>query len=113
MINSFLVYKHNLRVFWNSIQVFFFFIGDVFGALVRRISSQISHIRNVLLTVFGFGAPPSASQKAGLIRDAFGLHKMIVVVTESGKVNRILLQQKIYALLNNFFFFISVIDIWH
>lgn len=59
----------------------------MFGALIRRISSQISHIRNVLLTVFGFGAPPSASQKAGLIRDAFGLHKMIVIVTESGKVN--------------------------
>lgn len=34
----------------------------------------------------GLGAPPSASQKAGLVRDAFGLHKMIVAVTASGKV---------------------------
>lgn len=34
----------------------------------------------------GLGPPPSATQKAGLVRDAFGLHKLIVVVTTSGKI---------------------------
>lgn len=34
----------------------------------------------------GLGPPLSATQKAGLVRDAFGLHKLIVVVTTSGKV---------------------------
>lgn len=43
-------------------------------------------VRNLVLTVMGLGQPPSASQKAGLVRDAFGLHKMMVIVTASGKV---------------------------
>lgn len=34
----------------------------------------------------GGGPAPSASQKAGLVRDDFGLHKMIVAVTKSGKL---------------------------
>lgn len=34
----------------------------------------------------GLGPPPSATQKAGLVRDAFGLHKIILIVTTSGKV---------------------------
>jgi len=58
----------------------------MFGAFTRRLLSQIHQIRNIVLAVFGLGAPPSASQKAGLVRDSFGLHKMIVVVTKSGKV---------------------------
>lgn len=36
--------------------------------------------------VLGLGAPPSFSQKAGLVRDDFGLHKMMVILTESGKM---------------------------
>lgn len=64
----------------------FTFTGDVIGALVRRIISQIMQVRNLVLTVMGLGQPPSASQKAGLVRDAFGLHKMMVIVTASGKV---------------------------
>lgn len=36
--------------------------------------------------VVGGGPAPSASQKAGLVRDDFGLHKMIVIVTKTGKV---------------------------
>lgn len=43
-------------------------------------------IKNLLLHVIGLGAPPSESEKYGLVRDDFGLHKMIVIVTESGKV---------------------------
>ncbi|XP_019562348.3 ER membrane protein complex subunit 1 isoform X2 [Aedes albopictus] len=60
--------------------------GDVFGALQRRITSQISHVKNLVLHVLGLGPAPSKAQKAGLVRDDFGLHKMLVVVTSSGKV---------------------------
>lgn len=34
----------------------------------------------------GLGAPPSYSQRAGLVRDDFGLHKMMVIMTKSGKL---------------------------
>lgn len=43
-------------------------------------------MRNLVLAVLGMGAPQSATQRAGLVRDSFGLHKMLVVATESGKV---------------------------
>lgn len=43
-------------------------------------------MKSVFLHVLGLGPAPSANQKAGLIRDAFGLHKMMVVLTKSGKV---------------------------
>lgn len=36
--------------------------------------------------MIGGGPAPSASQKAGLVRDDFGLHKIIVAVTKSGKL---------------------------
>lgn len=61
-------------------------LGNVLGSLYRRIHSQITHIRNVFLTVIGLGASPSDSEKAGLVRDSFGLHKMIVTITKSGKL---------------------------
>ncbi|XP_058813802.1 ER membrane protein complex subunit 1-like isoform X2 [Topomyia yanbarensis] len=60
--------------------------GDVFGALQRRITSQISHVKNLVLHVLGLGPAPSKAQKAGLVRDDFGLHKMLIVVTSSGKM---------------------------
>ncbi|XP_055615709.1 ER membrane protein complex subunit 1 isoform X2 [Toxorhynchites rutilus septentrionalis] len=60
--------------------------GDVFGALQRRIYNQISHVKNLALHVLGLGPAPSKAQKAGLVRDDFGLHKMIVVITKSGKI---------------------------
>lgn len=53
---------------------------------MRRITSQILQIKNLILNTIGLGAPPSASQKAGLVRDAFGLHKIIIAVTGLGKV---------------------------
>lgn len=62
------------------------FLGDVLGAMTRRFTSQYSQLKNLVLHVLGLGAPPSATQRAGLVRDDFGLHKMIVVVTASGKV---------------------------
>lgn len=60
--------------------------GDVIGACIRRISTQVLLIKNIFLTVLGLGTPPTATQKAGLIRDSFGLHKMIVAVTGKGKI---------------------------
>uniref|UniRef100_A0A8D8KS46 ER membrane protein complex subunit 1 n=1 Tax=Culex pipiens TaxID=7175 RepID=A0A8D8KS46_CULPI len=60
--------------------------GDVFGAMQRRISNQIAHVKNLVLHVLGLGPAPSKAQRAGLVRDDFGLHKMLVVVTASGKV---------------------------
>lgn len=46
----------------------------------------MAHLRNTVLAVLGMGASPSATQRAGLVRDAFGLHKMLVVLTASGKL---------------------------
>lgn len=43
-------------------------------------------VKNVVLHVLGLGAPPSFSQRAGLVRDDFGLHKMMVILTQSGKL---------------------------
>lgn len=60
--------------------------GDVIGALGRRLAGQVTHLRNTVLAVLGLGALPSATQQAGLVRDAFGLHKMLVILTASGKL---------------------------
>lgn len=61
--------------------------GDIFGTLFRRISNQILQIRNIILTVVGLdGHRPDQANDVDLTRDAFGLHKMIVAVTEHGKV---------------------------
>jgi ER membrane protein complex subunit 1 len=64
---------------------FGFFLGDIYGAFVRRFHAQFMQLKSLLLQVLGAGHP-SPSQQAGLVRDAFGLHKMIVAVTDSGKV---------------------------
>jgi hypothetical protein len=48
--------------------------------------SQYGTVKNVVLHVLGLGPPPSFSQRAGLVRDDFGLHKMMVIMTESGKL---------------------------
>lgn len=54
---------------------------------VHRLASQILQLRSLVLTILGLGEPPSAGQRAGLVRDEFGLHKMVVVVSSAGKVN--------------------------
>jgi hypothetical protein len=54
--------------------------------MYRRLHSQYSTIRNIVLHVLGLGPPPSFSQRAGLVRDDFGLHKMMVILTKSGKL---------------------------
>lgn len=54
---------------------------------LRRIMSQVLQVRSLLLTVLSLGeSTPSAGLLADLVRDQFGLHKMIVAVTSVGKV---------------------------
>ncbi|XP_054745972.1 ER membrane protein complex subunit 1 isoform X1 [Anastrepha obliqua] len=62
------------------------FESDITGALLRRIATQAMQMKSIFLHVIGLGQPPSDSQKAGLVRDSFGLHKMMVVLTRSGKI---------------------------
>lgn len=53
----------------------------------RRIMSQILQVRSLLLTILSLGeSTPSKGLLADLVRDQFGLHKMIVAVTSVGKV---------------------------
>lgn len=44
------------------------------------------HFKSLFIHVMGLGPKPSDTQKAGLVRDSFGLHKMLVILTKSGKV---------------------------
>uniref|UniRef100_A0A182QPM6 ER membrane protein complex subunit 1 n=1 Tax=Anopheles farauti TaxID=69004 RepID=A0A182QPM6_9DIPT len=60
--------------------------GDVLGAFQRRLTAQVAHVKNLILHILGVGPAPSKAQRAGLVRDDFGLHKMLIVVTASGKV---------------------------
>ena len=54
--------------------------------MYRRLHSQYGMVKNIVLHVLGLGPPPSFSQRAGLVRDDFGLHKMMVILTQSGKL---------------------------
>jgi hypothetical protein len=55
---------------------------------VRRLFSQIQQLRILVATVFGVIESPSETTgtKSNLVRDQFGLHKIIVAVTSAGKV---------------------------
>ena len=64
----------------------FAFPADIWNSLYRRLHSQYGTVKNIVLHVLGFGPPPSFSQRAGLVRDDFGLHKMMVIMTKSGKL---------------------------
>jgi hypothetical protein len=70
-------------------RLFLFFKAGFLGMFVHRLASQILQLRSLLLTIFGLGEPPSAGQRAGLVRDEFGLHKMIVAASSAGKVNQV------------------------
>ncbi|XP_023300115.2 ER membrane protein complex subunit 1 isoform X2 [Lucilia cuprina] len=59
---------------------------DIVSAFMHRLTSQMLHFKSVFLHVMGLGPKPSDTQKAGLVRDSFGLHKMLVILTKSGKV---------------------------
>ncbi|BFF89488.1 ER membrane protein complex subunit 1 [Drosophila madeirensis] len=60
--------------------------GDIASAFLRRISTQAVQIRSLFLHVIGLGPPPTDTQRAGLVRDSFGLHKMLVLLTRNGKI---------------------------
>lgn len=60
--------------------------ADILSSMYRRLHSQYGSVKNIVLHVLGLGPPPSFSQRAGLVRDDFGLHKMMVIMTESGKL---------------------------
>lgn len=53
----------------------------------RRFSSQLLQVGVVAQSVLGLVQPSStSSSKNSLVRDSFGLHKMIVAVTSAGKI---------------------------
>nr|CAD7196530.1 unnamed protein product [Timema douglasi] len=56
----------------------------ILGMFVHRISSQIIQLRSSLMTLLGDRM--SEGQSSGLVRDEFGLHKIIVAATASGKL---------------------------
>ncbi|XP_011504565.1 PREDICTED: ER membrane protein complex subunit 1 [Ceratosolen solmsi marchali] len=58
---------------------------DVFGMLVRRLSSQANQVKAFIQAALGL-EPQQSNQRADLVRDKFGLHKMIVAVTSAGKI---------------------------
>ena len=55
--------------------------------MIRRVSAQANQTKTSLQTLLGV-IPQLSNQRADLVRDKFGLHKMIVVVTSAGKVNK-------------------------
>lgn len=65
-----------------------FYIAGPFSMFVRRLFSQIQQLRTLFATVFGVIESPSETTgtKSNLVRDQFGLHKIIVAVTSAGKV---------------------------
>lgn len=58
--------------------------------LARRVTSQLLQLQALVLTVLGLKEPTITNGRADLVRDDFGLHKIIVAVTSVGKVGCIL-----------------------
>lgn len=69
-----------------SQMILLFFPVDIGGAFINRLISQGQHLKSSVFHLLGLGPKPSASERAGLVRDAFGLHKMLVILTKSGKI---------------------------
>ncbi|KAG7213130.1 hypothetical protein KM043_002446 [Ampulex compressa] len=57
---------------------------DVLSMMLRRISSQFNQAKAFVHSISGF--TPQQSNQRDLVRDKFGLHKMIVLVTSAGKI---------------------------
>ncbi|EDV92916.1 GH19025 [Drosophila grimshawi] len=60
--------------------------GDIVTAFMRRITAQALQMKSMFLHLIGLGPPPTDTQRAGLVRDSFGLHKMLVLLTRAGKI---------------------------
>lgn len=55
--------------------------------LIRRLASQVNQLKTFLQKPLGLTPSPN-NQRADLVRDKFGLDKMIVAVTTTGKVTK-------------------------
>lgn len=53
--------------------------------MLRRMTAQFHQINSLFQSTFGV-IPQQSSQREDLVRDKFGLHKMIVAATTAGKV---------------------------
>lgn len=53
--------------------------------MFRRVSSQLKQARTFFQSILSL-TPQQSNQRTDLVRDKFGLHKMIVLVTSTGKV---------------------------
>ncbi|XP_066599406.1 ER membrane protein complex subunit 1 isoform X2 [Prorops nasuta] len=58
---------------------------DILGMTIRRINSQFNQAKSFLQSLLDFDNQ-QFNQRTDLVRDKFGLHKMIVVVTSAGKL---------------------------
>ncbi|XP_067005032.2 ER membrane protein complex subunit 1 isoform X2 [Anabrus simplex] len=56
------------------------------GMFAHRLMSQFLQLRLIFMALLGLGEQPSPGQSAGLVRDEFGLHKIIVAATSVGKL---------------------------
>ncbi|XP_031634273.1 ER membrane protein complex subunit 1 isoform X2 [Contarinia nasturtii] len=63
--------------------------GDIVGNFIQRVTTQLNHVHHVLRNVFDvmklYQIDP-VTEKGELTRDAFGLHTIIVAVTNKGKL---------------------------
>ncbi|XP_033195409.2 ER membrane protein complex subunit 1 isoform X2 [Bombus vancouverensis nearcticus] len=58
---------------------------DVLSMMFRRVSSQLKQARTFFQSILSL-TPQQSNQRTDLVRDKFGLHKMIVLVTSTGKL---------------------------
>ncbi|XP_044011257.1 ER membrane protein complex subunit 1 isoform X2 [Aphidius gifuensis] len=54
---------------------------DIIGMMIRRMTAQFHQLVSLFLTI-----PQQSNQREDLVRDKFGLHKMIVAATTAGKI---------------------------
>ncbi|KAK9507318.1 hypothetical protein O3M35_007202 [Rhynocoris fuscipes] len=60
--------------------------GGIIGMLTRRLSSQLLQLKSLMNTLIGLASSQVKSPGRNLVRDTFGLHKIIVAVTKSSKI---------------------------
>ena len=58
---------------------------DVLSMMFRRVSSQFKQAKAFFQSILSL-TPQQSNQRSDLVRDKFGLHKMIVLVTSAGKL---------------------------
>lgn len=64
----------------------FTFQGDILNSFLQRISTQLNHVNHLLQTLFDVVSTKHRETPREFTRDAFGLHTIIVILTNSGKV---------------------------